>query len=50
MGCLFVLVLLLLPLPLSVHAEDLGKLSANPFNEIPLPIRSVAGIPSRTTA
>ena len=25
-----VLVLLFLPLPLSVHAEDLGELSANP--------------------
>jgi hypothetical protein len=28
------LLLLLLPLPLSVHAEDLGELSANPFNRI----------------
>jgi hypothetical protein len=26
------LVLVLLPLPFSVHAEDLGELSANPFN------------------
>ena len=25
-------IFLLLPLPLSVHAEDLGELSANPFN------------------
>ena len=24
--------LLLLPFPLSVHAEDLGELGANPFN------------------
>ena len=28
----FLLLLLLLPFPLSVHAEDLGELSANPFN------------------
>jgi len=26
------ILLLLLPLPLSVHTEDLGELSANPFN------------------
>ena len=26
------LLLLLMPLPLSVHAEDLGELSANPYN------------------
>ena len=31
MGVVFLL-LFLLPLPLSVHAEDLGELSANPFN------------------
>ena len=29
---LVVLLLLLLPLSLSVHAKDLGELSANPFN------------------
>ena len=28
----FFFLLLLLPLPLSVHAEDIGELSANPFN------------------
>jgi len=28
----FLLLLLLLPLPFSVHAEDLGELSANPYN------------------
>ena len=28
----FLLMLLLLPLTLSIHAEDLGELSANPFN------------------
>ena len=33
MGFVFLLVLLLLPpLPISVHAEGLGKLSANSFN------------------
>jgi hypothetical protein len=32
MGFVFLLVVLLLPLPLSVHAEDLGKLNANPFD------------------
>ena len=32
MGVVFLLLLLLLPLPLSVRAEDLGELSANPFN------------------
>ena len=30
MGVVFLLLLLLLPLPPSVHAEDLGELSANP--------------------
>ena len=30
MWVLFLLLALLLPLPLSVHAEDLGELSANP--------------------
>jgi len=30
MRVLFLLLLLLLPLPFSVHAEDLGELSANP--------------------
>ena len=30
MGVLFLLLFLLLPLPLAVHAEDLGELSANP--------------------
>ena len=30
MWVVFLLMLLLLPLPLSVHAEDLGELSANP--------------------
>jgi hypothetical protein len=28
--CVFFLLLLMLPLPLSVHAEDLGELSSNP--------------------
>lgn len=32
MGVAFLLLLLLLTLPLSVHAEDLGELSANSFN------------------
>ena len=32
MWVVFLLLFLLLPLPLSVHAEDLGELSANPFN------------------
>jgi hypothetical protein len=32
MRVFFLLLFLLLPLPLSVHAEDLGELSANPFN------------------
>ena len=32
MCVIFLLFLLLLPLPLSVHAEDLGELSANPYN------------------
>ena len=32
MGVVFLLLFLLLPLPLSVHAEDLGELSANPYN------------------
>ena len=32
MWVVFLLLLLLLPLSLSVHAEDLGELSANPFN------------------
>ena len=32
MGFVFLFVLLLLPLSLSVHAEDLGKLSANLFH------------------
>jgi hypothetical protein len=30
MGIAFLLLLLFLPLPLSVHADDLGNLSANP--------------------
>jgi hypothetical protein len=30
MRVVFLLLFLLLPLPLSVHAEDLGELSANP--------------------
>jgi len=30
MRVVFLLLLLLLPFPLSVHAEDLGELSANP--------------------
>ena len=32
MWVVFFLLFLLLPLPLSVHAEDLGELSTNPFN------------------
>jgi len=32
MWVVFLIMLLLLPLPLSVHAEDLGELSANPYN------------------
>ena len=32
MWSVFFLLFLLLPLPLSIHAEDLGELSANPFN------------------
>ena len=32
MRVVFFLLFLLLPLPISVHAEDLGELSANPFN------------------
>ncbi len=32
MWVVFLLLLLLLPLPFSIHAEDLGELSANPFN------------------
>jgi hypothetical protein len=32
MPVIFFLFLLLLPLPPSVHAEDLGELSANPYN------------------
>ena len=32
MWVVVLLFLLLLPLPLSVNAEDLGELSANPFN------------------
>ena len=32
MWVLFLILLLLLPQPLSVHAEDLGELSANPYN------------------
>ena len=32
MWVVFLLLLLLLQLPLSVHADDLGELSANPFN------------------
>ena len=32
MGVVFFIQFLMLPLPLSVHAEDLGELSANPFN------------------
>jgi hypothetical protein len=32
MWVVFLLLLLLLSLPLSGHAEDLGELSANPFN------------------
>ena len=30
MWVVFLLLFLLLPLPISVHAEDLGELSANP--------------------
>ncbi len=30
MWVIFLILFLLLPLPLSVHAEDLGELSANP--------------------
>ena len=30
MWVIFLILVLLLPLPLSVHAEDLGELSANP--------------------
>ena len=32
MRVVFLLLLLLLPQPLSVHAEDLGELSANPYD------------------
>ncbi len=32
MWVVFLLLLLLLTLPFSVHAEDLDELSANPFN------------------
>ena len=32
MGVVFFLLLLLLPLPLSVHADDLGELSSNPYD------------------
>lgn len=32
MWVIFLILVLLLPLPLSVHAEDLGGLSANPYN------------------
>ena len=32
MWVVFLLLVLLLPLSVSVHAEDLGELSANPFN------------------
>ena len=32
MWIVFLLLLLLIPLSFSVHAEDLGELSANPFN------------------
>jgi hypothetical protein len=32
MPVLFLLLFLLLPLPVSVHAEDLGELSANPYD------------------
>ena len=31
MRVVFLILFLMLPLPLSVHAEDLGALSANPF-------------------
>ena len=32
MWVILLILVLLLPLPFSVHAEDLGELSANPFN------------------
>jgi hypothetical protein len=41
----FLLFLLLLPLPLSVQAEDLGELSANPFNPDSTSNRFWAGSP-----
>ena len=41
----FLLFLLLLPLPLSVQAEDLGELSANPFNPDSTSNRFGAGSP-----
>ena len=31
--CVVFLLLFLLPLPLSVHSEDLGELSANPYRQ-----------------
>jgi len=31
--CVPFLLLFLLPLPLSVHADDLGELSANPYQQ-----------------
>jgi len=34
MGVVFLLLLPLLPLPLSVHAEDRGELSASPFKRL----------------
>lgn len=37
MGMAFLLLLLFLPLPLSIHAEDLGELSANPARLSGLP-------------
>jgi hypothetical protein len=49
MGFVFLHVVLLLPLPLSVHAEDIAKLSANPFNDDSTASPVGGGIPSRPT-
>jgi len=40
-----VFLLLVLPLPLSVHAKDLGELSANPFDPHPTSNPFGAGSP-----